>query len=75
MFSNNIFAERLMYLRKSNNITQLRLAEIIGVSKSTVSLMESGKRGASIESIYQLADYFDVSIDYLVGRSDDPKRY
>ncbi|MDD4565871.1 MAG: helix-turn-helix transcriptional regulator [Eubacteriales bacterium] len=75
MFDKNKFAGRVQSLRKSIDLNQQQLAGAIGVTKSTISRIESASRAASIEIIYALANYFDVSIDYLVGRSDDPKRY
>ncbi len=75
MFSKEIFAARLLSLRKSKAISQQTLAEHLGVSFHQVSKMETGQRSASLEVAFSLADYFDVSLDYLVGRSDDPTRH
>lgn len=75
MFSKEIFAARLLALRKAKGIAQQTLAEHLGVSFHQVSKMETGQRGASLDVACALADYFDVSLDYLVGRSDDPARY
>ena len=74
MFSKKIFASRLLCLRKEKQISQQVLADQLGVSFHQVSKMETGQRGASLEVACALADYFDVSLDYLVGRSDDPQR-
>lgn len=74
MFSKEIFAARLLALRKEKGIGQQALAEHLGVSFHQVSKMETGQRGASLEVACALADYFDVSLDYLVGRSNDPGR-
>lgn len=74
MFNSNIFAERIKSLRKSKSVTQAVLAELLGVTKTQISDLENGKTTTSIERLYTLADYFDVSLDYLVGRSDDPTR-
>lgn len=75
MFNKNIFAKRLYILRNSSKLNQTQLGEIAGISQFAVSKIEKGQRAASIEVLCALADYFDVSLDYLVGRSDDPKRY
>ena len=75
MFTKEIFASRLLSLRKERAISQQALADHLGVSFHQVSKMETGQRGASLEVACALADYFDVSLDYLVGRADDPKRY
>ena len=74
MFSKKNFSERLIELRKARGVSQLALAQALNIGKSAVSMMEKGERAASIEVLYSLADYFDVSLDYLVGRSDDPAR-
>ena len=51
------------------------LGEVISVSDEAVRLMEKAKRSPSFEVLCALADFFNVSLDYLVGRSDDPKRH
>ena len=51
------------------------LGEYLSVTDEAVRLLEKGKRSPSFEVLCALADYFDVSLDYLVGRSDDPGRY
>ena len=75
MYSKEIFSARLLSLRKDKGIAQQVLAEYLGVSFHQVCKMETGQRGASLEVACALADYFDVSLDYLDGRSDDPKRH
>lgn len=72
MFSKNIFAQRLKMLRKSRKCTQLTLAELLGITRTQISDLENGKTSTSIERLCMLADYFNVSIDYLVGRTDLP---
>ncbi|MEA4973654.1 hypothetical protein SDC9_98018 [bioreactor metagenome] len=66
-----MFAERLKELRKEKGITQVDLADAMGLSKGTVAMWEVGKREASFETLGKLADYFETPIDYLLGRSDD----
>ena len=73
MFSKKIFSTRVKELRKKNNTTQNGLAELLGVTKTQISDMENGKTTTSLERLYILADYFNVSIDYLVGRTDNPQ--
>jgi len=73
MFSKNIFSERLFELRKERAINQATLAGALGVSSHQVSKMEKAQRAASIEVMCALADYFNVSLDYLVGRTDKPE--
>ena len=74
MFNQSLFSERLLTLRKEKKLSQSQLAEQLSVSFHQVRKMEKGQRAASIEVLCALADYFDVSLDYLVGRSDDPQR-
>jgi len=64
------FARRLKDLRESKNISQQELADDLKVAKSTISMYEQGKRQPNFELQEALADYFNVDIDYLVGRSD-----
>lgn len=70
MFNKKLFGNRIMKLRKEKNLTQSELADILGVQKTQISEMENGNRTTTIEKLYILADYFNVSIDYLVGRTN-----
>ncbi|MBQ7348460.1 MAG: helix-turn-helix transcriptional regulator [Clostridia bacterium] len=65
-FSNNKIAE----LRKSNNLSQRRLAQEIGTSQANLSRWEKGLIEPSVIECWKLADYFDVSIDLLCGRKE-----
>ena len=65
--------QRLKELRKLNNVTQKQLAEFIGASERGVQNYEQGSRKPAYDMLIAIADYFDVSIDYLVGRTDNPK--
>jgi transcriptional regulator with XRE-family HTH domain len=69
-----ILGERIKILRKSKNLLQRELAEILSIANDTMIRFESGVRRPSLDNLIILADYFDVSMDYLIGRSDDPKR-
>ena len=68
------FSVRLSSLRKEHGLSMKALGETIGVSDEAIRLMEKAKRSPSFEVLCALADLFDVSLDYLVGRSDEPKR-
>lgn len=74
MFNNEIFCERLRLLRQKGNLTLEQVGKDFAVSKQTVSRWEVGDRLPALNIAVALADYFDVSLDYLVGRSDDPTR-
>lgn len=62
--------ENLKKLRKQKGLSQSAFAEILHASQNTVSQWESGKREPSYEITQQIADYFDVSVDYLLGREE-----
>lgn len=62
---------RLKELRKKANISQLELGKIIGVTGQTVLNWESGIYEPKIEYLIKLADYFNVTIDYLVERPNN----
>lgn len=66
--------QRLKELRMSKGLSQQSLANYIGISKSSVNMYERGEREPGIETQEALADYFNVDLDYLVGRSDVPNR-
>lgn len=66
-----MFADRLKELRKEKNITQVQLAEALGVSKGTVAMWETGKREPNFETLDRLSDIFDRRIDYILGYSND----
>jgi len=69
------FAGRLKNLRTSRNLTQKQVYEAIGMSAIGYQRYEYGEREPAYQKLIALADYFDVSLDYLVGRSDDPTRH
>jgi len=75
MFSKEIFGQRLRDLRASSNVTVANLCEAVGVTKSAISRFEHGKDNPNCNTLCALADFFDVSLDYLCGRSDDPARH
>lgn len=64
---------RLKALRKQKNISQLKLAMDLNMSQNSISRYETGEREADYRTLILLADYFDVSIDYLLERTDNPK--
>ena len=65
------FADILRYLRLEKGINQIELAKIMNCRQSTVSLWENGLREPSMSSLIALAQFFGVTIDYLVGLEDD----
>lgn len=70
----NKFPERLRKLRERNRLKQCILSELCGLNRNAVKLYELGKVEPTRKSLESIADYFDVSIDYLLGRSEYPKK-
>ena len=64
---------RLKKLRKERNISQLKLAIDLNMNQNSISRYENNEREADYETLIKFADYFDVSIDYLLGRTDEMK--
>ncbi len=71
---NNVKSMRLKLLREQRNISQVRLAIDLNLSQNSISRYETGHREADYKTLIAIADYFDVSIDYLLERTDCPKR-
>lgn len=72
MLSKKVFADRVKTLRKERNIKQSELGKIIGLSANAISDIERGYRLTTMEKLDALADFFGVSVDYLMGRTDNP---
>lgn len=66
-----VLADRIKKLRKKKGVSQLQLAEAIGVKKNTVSTWERGTRKPDLNALCLLSEYFDVSLEYLLGTSDE----
>lgn len=64
---------RLSYLRKQKGISQLKLAMDLSLNQNSISRYETGEREADYALLIKFADYFDVSIDYLLERTDNPE--
>ncbi len=64
---------RLGELRKSRKISQLKLAMDLGLNQNSISRYEKGQREADYKTLIAFADYFNVSVDYLLERTDNPK--
>lgn len=65
-----IFCERLLALRKEYGYTQRQVAQMLGISQPSYIRYENGTAQPSLESLSALADIFDVSADYLIGRKE-----
>ena len=66
-------AERLRYLRESVKLSQVKMAEIVGVKQSSLNRYELNQASPTFETLTRYADYFDVSMDYIFGRTDHPQ--
>lgn len=71
--TNTKLHERLQYLRDVNKRTQDQVSIGVNITHANYQKMECGKGKPSFQTLIALADYFNVSIDYLVGRTDDPE--
>lgn len=66
----NIFSQKLAELRKEKGLSQAKAAADLGVDPSTVAKYETGDRVPDVFMLIKIADYFDVSTDYLLGRKE-----
>ena len=71
-FSLKLFGQRLLALRQEQHLTQKAMAEYLGCTASNYQKMEYGEINVPGLTLIKLADFFQVSLDYLVGRSDAP---
>jgi len=69
------FKERLKEIRGSKNAVRKDIADYLGITVRAYQHYESGTRFPDFQGINKLADYFEVSTDYLLGRSNNPQRY
>lgn len=65
-----IYAERIKHLRTRRGLSQDQLAAMLGISRSTIGMYETGQREPDFEMCEAIADIFNVDMDYLIGRSD-----
>lgn len=65
---NNILGKRIASLREEKGLTQIELAKQLNISNTTLSQYEAGNRTPGNDILKQIADYFEVSLDYLLGR-------
>jgi len=68
-----VFGQRLRELRTKRDLTQKQLGDLLSLEKSTISLYEKGKREPDFGTVAKIAAFFNVSVDYLLGRTDDPR--
>lgn len=66
----NGFPKRLRELREQHHMSRLVLAQLCGLSKNMIAMYERGEKSPSVDSLLQLADFFKVSVDYLLDRKN-----
>ena len=69
------FSKRIIQIKNEKKLMQNDIAANIGIHVRTYQYYEKGQKEPTLSVLIALADYFDVSLDYLVGRSDDPTRH
>lgn len=72
MDTKKILGDRLRELRNIQSVSQMQLANALGLTQNAIAMMERGYRGTTLEKLVLLAEYFHVSTDYLLGVTDDP---
>ncbi len=65
---------RLKDLREDNDVKQKHLAEYLNIKQNTYSQYENGKREIPLEMLCKLADFYNTSVDYIIGRTDNPTK-
>lgn len=70
-----LFNERLRELRQNKGLSQSQLAEALNISKSAISMYELGRREPDLETLEGIADFFNVDINYLLGKEDGSMYY
>ena len=67
--------KRIRDLREDRDLTQTQIAKILGLSQTGYSKYETGENDLPTSILIKLSDYYGVSIDYILGMTDEPKRY
>lgn len=67
------YTKRLRDLREDHDLKQIDIAKILSTSKQGYGYYENGKRKLPIEDLIVIADYYEVSTDYILGRTDNPE--
>ncbi len=69
----NTIGKRLRELRENMKLSQVKVAELLGLKQTSINRYESGRSEAPYRVLLWYADYFDVSLDYIFGRCDEPQ--
>lgn len=73
MFRREIFCFRIKQMRRVRKESQIDLAEALEMSQSQVSAMETGRQTTTLENLYKICEYYNISADYLIGLTDEPR--
>lgn len=69
-----MYFQRLRDLREDKDLKQVQVAEILGIQQTVYSRYERGYQTIPVEHLLVLADFYGVSTDYILGRTNDPRR-
>ena len=70
--SSSSYGQRISYLRESHKLTQTELARRLGITRASLSHYETGRRVPDFDTLAKMADLFGVSVDYIIGRTEQP---
>ncbi|MBS6216300.1 MAG: helix-turn-helix transcriptional regulator [Clostridiales bacterium] len=73
MYHNELFGLRLRKMRSHNHETQRELAEVLGVKPNQIGEMENGRGATTLAKLAQLCEHYNVTADYLLGLTDEPR--
>jgi transcriptional regulator with XRE-family HTH domain len=69
----SVFPLRIRHLRRERKLTQQQVSQALGISRSTYAKYETGENQPDHAMLNKIANFFEVTVDYLLGRDDDPK--
>ncbi|GAW91322.1 helix-turn-helix domain-containing protein [Calderihabitans maritimus] len=67
--------KKIKFLRTEKGLTQEELAKALGIARATLASWEINRREPDYSMLQKIADFFDVTVDFLLGRTDNPKGY
>ena len=70
-----MYLKRLKDLREDHDLSQEKISQLLKITRPQYSLYETGKRDIPVDLLRTLAKFYNTSIDYIVGDTDNPKRY
>ena len=70
-----MYAVRLRDLREDNDLTQTHIAKLLNIKQNTYSQYESGVRQIPIDTLVKLCEFYDTSVDYIIGLTNEKRPY